>query len=1266
MTHSQASAAGLRQLSRFAFHGERDRSTPYVELLEQRRLFATLPEFTTVAGLSSGGDNPYSVASGDFNGDGNADLATTNLGGANTLAVLLGDGAGTFVKVGEYPTGAETYAYWVVVGDFNNDSIQDIAVANDGFPGFVSAFIGQGNGSFSPAGGYALGGRAAYIVNGDVNNDSYQDLVIANYTSNTVSVLFGSGTGAFSAPATYPIGGATAYSVALEDFNHDGLQDIAVALYASGGVSVLLNTGAGAFSDPQIITLGGAFTTVVAADFNSDGHPDLAGVDLGAGNIVFFQGNGDGSFAPMSAIASGDAYPLYGDVGDFNGDGALDLAYGFYGQPNDKVAIIVGDGTGGFAGPITIATGEATTYSDVAIGDFNNDGAQDLAVTRYTSGANLVILLNSTPGIANHPPLAIAGGPYAMQQGQSLALDASDSGDPDNDPLEYTWDLNGDSTFGDATGPTPTLSASELEALGIGGAAGTFSVRVRVSDGQHVVDSAPTTLTVSPRVPGTGLSLFFDKETFIQVTGAASETGAIPQLGNIGTSYTIGNITLSGPTTYALYLGALPSDGVPHNDFSSRIPGNEIGLADKEDLDVSLAAPRHALGFDFVKPINDFFGYSSAGPTTFSVVLKAANGDVVGSFHYDAPGPFVPADAAAFVGVWSPTPFVRMEIRDLVGSPDDEYFGQFYGSTAAPGQGDNTSPTLHMMAIGAPIAEGGTTTLSGTYHDADADDTHALDIDWDGDGAYDEVGVPVAGGAFSLLHRYDDDLETADVNVRLYDDQGGVSNGVASVTVSNVAPTATIAGPGSIAEGSPFVIALTDAFDPSPQDAAAGLRYFISDSQADRDAATYDSSSGLASKQFTFADDGEGVIYARVIDKDGGFTDYQKSITALNVAPTATLSGLPAYQPLPGESLSLVSGVTDPGALDTYAYFWTVRRNGVSIHVGSDSTISFIPEIAGAYEIELIVADNGGATSNVAVAWIQVISCSISGLVWEDAISNGEVNLGESGITDVFITLAGVDDLGQPVLLVQQTDGDGAFVFLNIRPGTYSLTQTQPSGWVDGMESVGTLGGISANNVLSNIAVGVNEDGFNYNFGEVLPDSGVVVAGQAAPAGFWQNRNGQSLIKSLNGGSDATALGQWLAQLMPRFFGPEGHNMASFTNSQVAALYQQLFKVKGQKLDAQVLATALSTYVTDSTLAGAAAQPYGFVVTLGGLGIATWNVGSSGAAFGVANGTNLRITDLLLATDAQVANGMLYGGSGSLRSMASAVFEEVNSAGSIA
>jgi hypothetical protein len=73
----------------------------------------------------------------------------------------------------------------------------------------------------------------------------------------------------------------------------------------------------------------------------------------------------------------------------------------------------------------------------------------------------------------------------------------------------------------------------------------------------------------------------------------------------------------------------------------------------------------------------------------------------------------------------------------------------------------------------------------------------------------------------------------------------------------------------------------------------------------------------------------------------------------------------------------------------------------------------------------------------------------------------------------------------------------------------------------------------------------------------------------------------------------------------------------------------------------------------------------GIIVSGDGVGAANWNVGSAGHAFGVANNTTMTLMGLLLATDDQAVNGVLYNGNMTKRNEANAVYSALNQAGSV-
>ena len=156
--------------------------------------------------------------------------------------------------------------------------------------------------------------------------------------------------------------------------------------------------------------------------------------------------------------------------------------------------------------------------------------------------------------------------------------------------------------------------------------------------------------------------------------------------------------------------------------------------------------------------------------------------------------------------------------------------------------------------------------------------------------------------------------------------------------------------------------------------------------------------------------------------------------------------------------------------------------------------------------------------------------------------------------------------------------------------------------------------------------------------GMIPGSSGGVVAGEFATIGFWHNQNGQAVINSFNGSSSSKLLGNWLASNYPNLFGASnpytGTSLAGLTNAQVATVYLNLWTPSGlvKNTYVQAFAVALGVYADTTSLGGQSlvnnglAAKYGFVVSAGGGDNATYNVGSDGAAFGVANGTTLSVS----------------------------------------
>jgi hypothetical protein len=184
------------------------------------------------------GSFPYSVAVGDFNGDGHQDLAVANVDD-NTVSVLLGNGDGGFGPPTSLPVGSAPFS--VAVGDFNGDGRLDLVVAdsNPNGGGLASVLLGNGDGTFQTQRTFPAGGGPTSVVVGDFNGDGHQDLAVANAVDNTVSVLLGNGDGNFGPTTTVFLTYPRPFSVAAGDFSGDGKPDLAVASTQSDAPSLI-------------------------------------------------------------------------------------------------------------------------------------------------------------------------------------------------------------------------------------------------------------------------------------------------------------------------------------------------------------------------------------------------------------------------------------------------------------------------------------------------------------------------------------------------------------------------------------------------------------------------------------------------------------------------------------------------------------------------------------------------------------------------------------------------------------------------------------------------------------------------------------------------------------------------------------------------------------------------------------------------------------------------------------------------------------------
>ncbi|MFI4853379.1 MAG: FG-GAP-like repeat-containing protein [Phycisphaerales bacterium JB065] len=467
------------------------------------------------------GSNPSDLIVADFNGDGAPDLATSNRN-SDDVSVLLNNGDGTFASQTTYPCGDTPSS--VAAGDFDGDGDADLVVTNYD-DSDISVLFGNGDGTFAPETQISTLMFPSDIASGDFDGDGFDDLVVTIHNEQLFSVFLSNGDGTFADPVNYvvdafPFGSVGTVQVA--DLNADGSLDIFVShnsgvetgsvrsFYGDGngafeaGPSIVTPTGPGDFAIGDLdadgdldfaiphgsplgliyeetltiaINDGGAFTTtsgkaegpgqVTIADIDADGVNDVFaanGSPFSGPNgsyAIFYAGEGDGSIdAPIGFDLMGPTTRVA--AADVNSDGIIDClaisgnaVFVMHGRTGNRLPDV----------PLlyTSTSNDDPSTEDLALGDFNNDGALDIVFGGWSSldGIHLGGLLLSNGG--EHLSFAGQTGGRAVAAG-----DLNNDGNLDRVASKAfgngidTLLGNGDGSFTSIPGPSTSTLVVEL------------------------------------------------------------------------------------------------------------------------------------------------------------------------------------------------------------------------------------------------------------------------------------------------------------------------------------------------------------------------------------------------------------------------------------------------------------------------------------------------------------------------------------------------------------------------------------------------------------------------------------------------------------------------------------------------------------------------------------------------------------------------------------------------------------------------------------
>jgi hypothetical protein len=337
------------------------------------------------------GPNVTSIATGDLDADGDADIAVVNMV-PGAVSILLNQGSGIFGMAQTYAIGTSPTS--VAMGDLDGDGLRDLVLSSGPLSpfGFVYVLRNLGGGSFATPVSYPASLAPRSVAIGDLDGDGDLDVIAANDSNiATVSVLLNTGNGTLAPFVPYSTG-QHPQAVGLADLDLDGDLDLVTPNAAGNDVTVLINLGNGTFAAPVSYAAGVYPTGLAIADFDGDGDRDLAVIGLQSDDLSVFMNLGNGTFAPRVVYAT-ETYAYRIAAGDFDLDGDVDLVFGGLVE-----GVRLNQGNGTFVP--AASPPPFTLVGLLSAADLDGDGDSELIGIENQSGM-LVILRNCvTSGVA--------------------------------------------------------------------------------------------------------------------------------------------------------------------------------------------------------------------------------------------------------------------------------------------------------------------------------------------------------------------------------------------------------------------------------------------------------------------------------------------------------------------------------------------------------------------------------------------------------------------------------------------------------------------------------------------------------------------------------------------------------------------------------------------------------------------------------------------------------------------------------------------------